>query len=558
MSAASLLAVGLLAFQDSTAPYGLVRDRLVLRVQTWTSRLNTVLNHAGVVSVKPIFQKPPRGWRDPAAARAADLESWYVARLAPPRDDVERIAAFVAQVNGVVSCHATRCGEPASTTPDDPDFPMQWALQATYLNGPDAWDVATTSSRIVAVIDNGTDVNHAELQSSLWTNPGEIAGNGIDDDGNGHVDDVHGWDFLNDDDQLDSSSGHGTRVSGVIGAAGNNALEVAGVCWSVPILLAKIYDFSGATLTVDNAAAAITYAADQGAAVMQMAWAFRDPEDVLRAAVDYALANDALMVSIPGNQPSDVPIYPAGWGDVMGIIATDPGDQKTFWSGFGDWNELSAPGLDIYTISVPGRGRIGSGTTFASSHTSGAAALVRELNPDLDWQGTQLVLQNSAKDLGVPGFDADTAWGRLDLNAAVRLATTLKVSPLEVGPGDDVTITLDLPGEPNMFHALFVTRFGRVPGIPLSILDPNDTRVFPLNWDDPLFPLVLGEIPGGDALFARFLDCTDGQGHSVATMHVAPGPYFLGTDLDFAALVFDPADTIHARTMTCNGRVRVR
>lgn len=165
----------------------------------------------------------------------------------------------------------------ASLTPNDPLFGSLWGLHNTGQNGgtadadmdaPEAWDLRTSASDVVvAVIDTGVDYPHTELQANLWHNPGEVSGNGLDDDGNGFVDDTIGWDFRNDDNNPMDDNEHGTHVSGTIGAVGDNGVGVAGVCWSVQIMALKFLNALGSGSNSD-AIACIEYATTMGADVM--------------------------------------------------------------------------------------------------------------------------------------------------------------------------------------------------------------------------------------------------------------------------------------------------
>jgi hypothetical protein len=532
-------------------------DKLIVRIEQRTPQLVAALAALPPHRETPLFRVPPRGWRDPAAALACGLEEFVTLRFAAPRGDLELLARSLSHEPGVVRCERVAQGEAGSTTPDDPDFASQWALQPGFLDCPDAWDRVTRSNQLVAVIDSGCDITHPELQASIWSNPGEIPGNGIDDEGNGYVDDVHGWNFVLDTNDISPAIPHGTRVNGAIAAEGDNALEIAGICWSAPLLQALVWGISFDPIDVDNASAALVYAADQGARVAQMAWGFFAPEPmVLRAAVAYAKALDVVQVSLAGNFAITDPLYPAASPDVLGLIATDNLDRRAVFSSWGPWCDLSAPGVSIYSISIPGQPRTSAGTTFASAHTSGCAALLREWVPDADEETIRLLLIQSAKDLGTPGFDSDFGWGRIDLGAAMRLATTLRPDRYVIAPGDDLVLTIDDPAAPNRFHAIVPGRFGRQPGTPNAELDPADPRTLFVNEDLLLWPIALSCDP--NAFFDRFLECTDANGFSQATMHVPAGPALLGTELCFSAALFDPADLDHVERITATTRVRVR
>jgi hypothetical protein len=242
---------------------------------------------------------------------------------------------------------------------------------------------------------------------------------------------------------------------------------------------------------------------------------------------------------------------------VLGVISTDVNDQRAPSSSWGTWNDLSAPGENVEVLAYKNQPRTSSGTTYASAHVSGAAALLRAANATLDATAVRLVLEQSSVDLGTPGFDGDFGWGRLDLAAAVDLATTLTATPTAVAPGGDVTIDLTVPAAPNFIHALFVSRFGREPGIPLSGFDPSDMRFLALNFDALLMPLVI-DLPNGGGVFDDFIGVLDASGHDQATLHVPRGPVLSGSPLDFAALLFDPLDLSKVAGLTATGHVQVQ
>ena len=183
----------------------------------------------------------------------------------------------------------------ASRTSNDPDLGSQWALHNTGQDGTTpgididaqkAWDTTTNASRtVVAVIDSGIDYTHPDLAANIWTNPGEIPGNGIDDDHNGYVDDVHGYDFVNNDSDPMDDFGHGTHVAGIIGAVGNNNRGVAGVAWNVQLMALKFLDANGVGYTSD-AIRALDYAVANGASISNHSWG----EDSYSASLDQAIA----------------------------------------------------------------------------------------------------------------------------------------------------------------------------------------------------------------------------------------------------------------------------
>ena len=258
----------------------------------------------------------------------------------------------------------------ADRTPDDTDFEELWGLDNTGQNvdetngtpdadidAPEAWDVTIGSSDIiVAVVDSGVDVNHPDLQANIWTNPGEIADNGSDDDGNGYVDDVNGWDFLNGDNAPDDASSHGTHVAGTIAAVGNNGRGVTGVSWTAKIMPLRFLDALGVGNTAD-AIEAIEYANAMGADVINNSWGGGGNSQSLKAAID---ASDAVVVCAAGNDGRNnesIPFYPSSFtsSNIISVAATDQNDNLASFSNFGvNSVDVAAPGVNIYS-SVPGR-----------------------------------------------------------------------------------------------------------------------------------------------------------------------------------------------------------
>ncbi len=208
--------------------------------------------------------------------------------------------------------------------PTDPDFSLLWGLHNTGQNvngvtgtpdadidAPEAWDITTGSSDvIIAVIDSGVALNHPDLAPNIWTNAGEIPGNVDDDDGNGYVDDIYGWDFYDDDGNPEDynyyNGGHGTHVAGTIAALGNGGGRIAGVNWNAKIMALRFIGSSGEGL-IGDAAEAIIYAVDNGATIINLSWGIYTYSPVLYDAVSYASTNNVLFVAAAGSEtpPND-------------------------------------------------------------------------------------------------------------------------------------------------------------------------------------------------------------------------------------------------------------
>lgn len=277
-----------------------------------------------------------------------------------------------------------------STIPNDPGFSQLWGLhntgQSRGLPGADidatlAWDLFAGSSNIlVAITDTGVDWNHPDLAANVFMNPGEIAGNGVDDDHNGFVDDTRGWDFVNDDNDPADDEGHGTHVSGTVGAVGDNGIGVVGVNWRVKILPVKFLDGTGDGNTAD-AVAAVDYAVSMGAHVINASWGGGGDSHALRDAIASADSAGVLFVAAAGNSGLDNDVFfdhPSSYDlpNIVAVAATDRFDRLAFFSNFGATTvDLGAPGVEVYS-TVPGGYVAYSGTSMAAPHVSGALALI--------------------------------------------------------------------------------------------------------------------------------------------------------------------------------------
>jgi len=238
-------------------------------------------------------------------------------------------------------------------TPNDTSYSSLWGLPK--INAPGAWDVATDCSPVVvATIDSGADYTHPDLAANIWTNPGETAGNGVDDEGNGKVDDVYGWDFVFDNSDPMDGNGHGTHVAGTIGAMGNNSQGVTGVCWTAKIMLLRAFDASGIT-TVADVIEAMDYARQNGARIVNASYAGPDFSQAESDGIAQLNSAGVLLIAAAGNESVDndeTPSYPAGYDlpNVIAVAATDTGDLLASFSNFGKSAvHVAAPGVSIYS-----------------------------------------------------------------------------------------------------------------------------------------------------------------------------------------------------------------
>ncbi|HKB04289.1 MAG TPA: S8 family serine peptidase [Gemmataceae bacterium] len=288
--------------------------------------------------------------------------------------------------------------------PNDPGLGSLWGLNNTGQNGgisdadidaPEAWNTSVgTGNTVVAVIDTGIDYNHPDLSANMWHNPGEIPGNGRDDDGNGFRDDVYGYDFANNDANPMDDNGHGTHVAGTIGAIGDNGVGVAGIDWHARIMALKFLDASGSGYMSD-AVRALNYAVANGAKVVNNSYGGGGYDPAMASAISNARSRGVIVVAAAGNDGTNNdagPVYPANYaGDnVLTVAATDRTDRLASFSNFGRTSvDIAAPGVGIYSTLPNGKYGTFSGTSMATPHVTGALALVWDAHPT--WTYRQVI-----------------------------------------------------------------------------------------------------------------------------------------------------------------------
>jgi len=326
------------------------------------------------------------GRRHRAAAGVPDLENVFVLELGPGADLLGALAGFSADPQ-VAYAHPNFIywaeAEPLPALPFIPDdryitqdgvtwsegafgqdFPDLYGLKK--LRAIEAWNTFDSDQSgdfgpselmpgegvVVAVVDSGLDPSHPDIAANVWTNPGEIAGNGIDDDGNGHVDDVHGWDFVNDDNSPADGGGHGTHVSGTIAALGNNAIGVIGVAPAAQILPVKGLS-DGGSGTSAQLANSVLYAVAMGADVINNSWGGPVEDPTITAAFEAADAAGVLSIASAGNGNRDVTsAKPARLESVMAVAATDHQDLRASFSNYGRLVEVAAPGVAVLSLNA--------------------------------------------------------------------------------------------------------------------------------------------------------------------------------------------------------------
>jgi len=345
-------------------------------------------------------------------------------------------------------------------TPDDPFYLFQTHIKPVM--GDFAWSLNTGSKAVVvAVIDTGVDIDHPDLKDNIWSNSGEVPGNGLDDDGNGYTDDVNGWDFVSntndprpkfDPDANPGGVNHGTIIAGVIGAVGNNRQGVTGLNWNVRIMPIRLLDGTGYGV-IDRVDDAIRYAVRNGASIINLSFTSDRPIPEMDEAIREAYRKGVLIVTAAGNDIfnggrnlDEDPIYPACSGTtaenlLLAVASSTELDQKSDFSNFGaNCVDLSAPGESIFSTQVYRPGLPGyteayggswSGTSLSSAVVTGAAALIKSRLPNLGaHEIIQTLLQAADPIDGInPLYQGRLGRGRLNIKAALE---RLILNPPEV------------------------------------------------------------------------------------------------------------------------------
>lgn len=375
----------------------------------------------------------------------AKLQSWTIV------PGLEQIKVSVAAKDAV----ATLTGLPgimyaeldyfvrADVTPNDPSFGNLWGCNNTGqtvngdpgsagadINAPEAWDITTgSSSFVIGDIDSGVNWAHPDLAANIWSNPGEVV-DGVDNDGNGLIDDIRGWDWVNNDNNPTDDNGHGTHTSGTFGAVGNNAVGMTGVMWSCKILPLKFLNASGSG-AISGALSALQYCRTKNVKVSNNSWGGGGFSQAFLDAINASQSIGHIFVAAAGNAGSNNDAsasYPASYnsGNIIAVVATNNNDGLASFSNYGATScDIGAPGVTIYSTYLSSYAYL-DGTSMACPHVAGVVGLVYVRNPTWSWSQVRTQILSTARPLSA--LSGRCATGGI-VNAAAALGGTAPPPP---------------------------------------------------------------------------------------------------------------------------------
>jgi subtilisin family serine protease len=281
-------------------------------------------------------------------------------------------------------------------TPNDPSI----GVHLSQINAFNAWNIFNGNSNITcAIVDNAIQHTHTDLAGNIWNNPGEIPSNGIDDDGNGYVDDIVGYDVAdNDNDPMppNNSFSHGTHVAGIAGARTNNNIGIASIGWNIKIISVKATQNSGSPTSVSNGYGGIVYAAKCKARIISCSWGGTGYSATGQSIVDYAWNKGCVVVAAAGNNNTNTPTYPGAYNNVLCVASVNSSNVKSSFSNYGTWVDVSAPGENIRSTFPTNAYQLSSGTSMATPLVAGLAALMLSACPYMTSTDVVNCIKNTA------------------------------------------------------------------------------------------------------------------------------------------------------------------
>jgi subtilisin family serine protease len=394
-----------------TLAFGLAGSSLA-----WANNGNKFVPGELLIQVKPGVSKGKIDTllKAHGAATSGEIETIRIRKINVSDHALEKVKGALEKNPNISFVENNYLAE-AADVPNDERYPSQWHLPK--ISAPDGWDLNTGAETVpIAIIDSGVDPTHPDLRDKL----------------------IAGYNFLGNNTDTQDVRGHGTAVAGSAAAMTDNGTGIAGVAWNNPIMPLVVLNADDYA-TYYDIARAINYAADNGVRIMNISIGGSSASSTLQNAVNYAWNKGAVIFACAHNYSTETPYYPAACANVVAVSATTSSDTRASFSNYGDWVDISAPGVAILTTNRGGGYGSWSGTSFSSPITAGVAALILSANPSLTNAQVVDILTQTADDLGTTGFDKYFGYGRVNAFQSILAAMGSAPEPDTTDPS--VTIT---------------------------------------------------------------------------------------------------------------------
>lgn len=396
-----------------------------------STTIDQLCREIGIIKIEPYYPGP---LTKPALIKA--VARLYIFTIANPQN--QDLAITRLSKSREVECVERISVPQFNYVPDDPAFPNQWHL--TKIQADNAWDIVrgdTTRISVIAVVDAGVNYDHPDLLANIWVNPGEDINqnglydpsdrNNVDDDHNGFIDDIVGWDWgtFDNDPMEEPSWQHGTIVAGCVSAVTDNGVWGSAVGFSARMMCIKVFNEG----SLHNVMQGLLWAGENNARIINVSWGTTIYSPTEQNVINALWDSGVLVVASAGAESSDIPIYPAGYDHVIAVAATDENDHLAPFSGYGTWVDLCAPGTNILTTETHTGFANYSGTSFAAAMVSGFAGLIWAWYPSLTNAEVENLIETTTDPIDSlnPGRIGEIGSGRL--NAFRWLQTSIDDQP---------------------------------------------------------------------------------------------------------------------------------
>jgi len=517
----------------------------LLKSGVFPHKLNTIMSPLNVYNSKLMFPSNSKG--------ISGLKNIIMINYAQNEDPLE-VSAKLKKLEEVEWAEPKYLYKTDAFTPNDPSYLQQYSL--AKIRAADAWEISKGDTNIIiAIIDTGIDWDHPDLAPNIWINRDEIPGNGRDDDQNGdYIDDYRGWDFggldgTPDNNPMEDKPYHGTHVAGIASAVSNNSIGISSIGFQCKLMAVKAVrdDLKGSDNSplIAYGFEGIQYAADNGAKIINCSWGGEANSLLGQDVINYAVSQGALVVAAAGNDNISNPAYPASYDGVLSVAWTDENDRKSFFSNYGSWIDVTAPGSSIYSTWMNNTYTQLSGTSMASPLTSGLAALAAERFSN--YSPLQIAEQIRVTCENIynlnPGYEFQLGNGRINAFNALNNLNAVSVRAVDItfsdeapgGNGDNIF----LPGEIIYIAVKFKNYLNPVSSLEITLESRNPNAVVQngsffagsIAGSDSFetsskFTVLLGSSLPPNSTITLYLKYSDGEYNDFQTITTFANPNF--------------------------------